>query len=147
MLRNLLVLFMLLFVSQVILAQSKNGCSTALNYENKNQVDPKPLRLPSVSGAVEDEQGVYIPDVCLGIFTEDGQKLVMQATSDENGRFAFSSLPAGKYRLVAKYSPFCTANIPIEVVTKNQKGNSKRKKVVVHMKPSGIDSCSYGDYK
>lgn len=146
--RNLtIVLFVLLFVSQITFAQSKTDCSTGVNYENKNQVDPKPLILTSISGTIEDEQGVSIPDACLGIFTEDGQKLVMQVTSDKNGKFAFDSMPTGKYRLIAKYSPFCTANIPIEVITKNRKGKSKGKKVVVHLKPSGIDSCSYGDYK
>lgn len=148
MIRNVgLVLFMLLVVSQAVLTQNKNDCSTTLNYENKNQVDPKPLLLSSVSGAVEDGQGVSIPDACIGIFTEDGQKLIAQATSDENGKFAFSSVPAGKYRLIVRYNPFCVANIPIEIITKSQKGKLKRKKVVVHIKPSGIDSCSYGGYK
>jgi len=137
---------LLLFAGQVALAQRNDHCSTVLSYENKNQVDPKPLRLPFVSGTVEDEQGVFIPNACLGIFTEDGQKLVAQGTSDENGKFVFKSLPAGKYRLVAKFNPFCAANIPIEV-TKNRKGRRKQKEIVIYMKPAGIDSCSYGDYK
>jgi Carboxypeptidase regulatory-like domain len=140
------ILFMLVLAVEIGIAQTKTDCSNYLNYENKNQVDPKPLRLSIVLGSVEDVQGVSIPDVCLAIFTESG-KLVTQVTSDKNGKFAFSAVPAGEYRLVAKYSPFCTANVPIEVIEKDKRGKSKQRKVVVHMKPAGIDECSFGELK
>lgn len=139
-----MVLFAQLFIGQINLAQNRD-CSNVLSYENNNQIEPELLVLSSVSGVVEDAQGVNIPDVRLGVFTEVSKKIIAQTRSDEGGKFGFSMVPAGKYRLIAKYKPFCTANIPIKIV--KNKNKMKKRKIVVHMESSRIDTCSYGDYK
>ena len=138
--KSLLLIFTVLFIVEAALAQHP-----AIVYENNNQIDPKPWVLSSVSGEVKDTDDVPIPDVVLGIFKENEEKLIASQKSDKDGKYAFELIPAGKYRLVVKYIPFCTANVPFEIVEK--KTSSKGKKLVIYMKSAGIDSCSYAVLK
>ncbi len=110
-----------------------------VEYENHNQIDYGPLVIRDVMGTVTDSQPV--PKACIGVFTGTDHKLVTTTESDEDGRFSLPDLSPGRYRLVVKADPLCAANVSIEVV-KHQK---KNKVLQVHMKPRGLDSCSYGE--
>jgi Carboxypeptidase regulatory-like domain len=110
-------------------------------YENHNQTDYGPLVVQEVKGTIKDPQQVAVPKVCAGIFTEKEHKLVATTESDVDGKFSLQSVPPGRYRLVVKVDPLCAANVPIQVV-KHQK---KKQVLQVHMKPRGLDSCSYAD--
>jgi hypothetical protein len=122
-------------------------CSSSTAYENHNQVDYGPLRVRAVQGTgiVESgdksQPGKTVPGACLSLFTEKDHMFLASVTADSEGRFQFDAVPRGRYRLVARADAFCIANIPLEVV------RSSRKKVgiLVHFRPAGIDSCSYGD--
>jgi hypothetical protein len=124
-----------------------------LKYENKNQVDPKPLSVRVVLGRVVSEVGDIgaaqetgaVPGARLGIFTEQEHHLVVTTVADKEGRFQFPTVLPGKYRLVVYVAGLCVANAPLQVV-KGSRSNDQ-KQIVIHMRPVGIDSCSYGDYK
>jgi hypothetical protein len=45
-------------------------------YENHNQIDYGPLIVQEVEGMITDPQQVAVPKVCVGIFTQKGQKVV-----------------------------------------------------------------------
>lgn len=137
---------LLLITSQSALSQKTSDCSKPLTYENKHQIDPKPLILSRIVGVVKDEQGVPIPYVCLAVFSKDGQKLLFQSISSQKGKFIFKLLPPGDYRIIAKYDPFCTANIPVKIIARKLKDKYKHRKMVVYLKPTGVDNCSYGSY-
>jgi Carboxypeptidase regulatory-like domain len=123
-------------------AQQKGDSSPCMaEYENHNQTDYGPLTVQNVKGTITDQQQRAVPKVCVGIFTEKDHKLVATTESDADGKFSLQSVPPGRYRLVVKADPLCAANVPLQVV------ESKKKKQVlrVHMKPRGLDSCSYAD--
>ena len=124
-----------------------------IKYENKNQVDPKPLSVRVLSGRVISEVGEIgaaqetgaIPGARIGLFTEQERRLVATTVADAEGRFKLAIVPPGKYRLVVHVVGLCVANVPLQVV-KSSSGKDQ-KQIVVHMRPAGIDTCSYGDDK
>ena len=122
-------------------AQQKGDSLCMAEYENHNQVDYGPLIVQEVKGTIMDPQQGAVPKVCVGMFTEKDHKLVATTESDADGKFSLQSVPPGRYRLVVKADPLCAANVPLQVV-KQQK---KKQVLQVHMKPRGLDSCSYGE--
>jgi len=118
----------------------------AMTYENRNQIDPKPLRLRSVRGIALDDSGALIPGVTVGIFADANRSFIASTESNGRGKFYFSALPAGKYRLVAKHPAFCTANVPIIIDSATEKGRPA-KAIRLHMRLGGIDTCSFGSLK
>jgi hypothetical protein len=139
---TLLIFAAVLLAAPSFAAQQKEDSSPCTaEYENHNQIDYGPLAVQEVKGTITDPQQVAVPKVCVGIFTEKGHKLVATTESDADGKFSLQSLPPGPYRLVVKADPLCAANVPLQVV-KHQK---KRQVLQVHMKPRGLDTCSYGE--
>lgn len=116
--------------------------SDTMVYENRNQIDPKPLKLHSIHGIAKDEDGSLIPSMKVGIFTDGTHALIAVTSTDRNGTFSFSHIPAGKYRLVAEYPAFCTANVPILVDARPAERSAQA--VELHMRVGGIDVCSFG---
>ena len=86
-----------------------------------------------------------VPGARLGLFTGQGHRLVATTVADDEGRFRFAAVLAGKHRLVVHVAGLCVANVPLQVV-KGSRGKD-RKQIVVHLRPAGIDSCRHGDYK
>ena len=148
------IVLTILIASSALLAQAQQpvaSCKMPVEYENRNQVDPKRSSVSSIAGRVITEVGDPAREVgpwpaCLGLFTENDHRLVASAVADEEGHFKFSSVPTGSYRLVVRdpQNVFCAANMPLRVV-RSLRG--KAKSLVIHMRPSGIDDCSYGDFK
>lgn len=133
--------------------ETKEPCKCQVAYENKNQVDPKPLSVQMVSGRTIGEAGDIgaareigaVAGACLGLFTEQDHRLVAITVADNEGRFQFDEVRAGKYRLVVQAAGLCVANVPLQVVRGSRRKDQKQ--LVIHMRPAGIDDCSYGDYK
>lgn len=133
--------------------QTKEPCKCQVTYENNNQVDPKPLSVHVVAGRTISEVGDIgsaqeigaVAGACLGLFTEQDHRLVATSVADDEGGFQFAEVPSGKYRLVVQVAGLCVANVPLQIV-RGLRGKDQ-KQLVVHMRPSGVDSCSYGDYK
>jgi hypothetical protein len=140
---NLLILAVALSAEPFFAAAQQRGNSSPcmVEYENHNQIDYGPLIVQEVKGTITDPQQVAVPKVCVGIFTEKEHKLVATTESDADGKFSLQSLPPGRYRLVVNADPLCVANVPLQVV-KRQK---KKQILQVHMKPRGLDTCSYGE--
>ena len=63
--------------------------------------------------------------------------------TDENGRFELKGIPDGNYRLVIKYDAFCPANAKARI----DRHASTKKTLIAHMRPGGIDTCSYLELK
>lgn len=137
-----LLIFAVALLAEPSFAQQKGDSSPCMaEYENHNQIDYGPLIIQKVKGTITDPQQGAVPKVCVGIFTEKDHKLVATTESDADGKFSLQSVPPGRYRLVVKADPLCAANVPLQVV-KHQK---KKHALLVHMKPRGLDSCSYGE--
>ncbi len=137
---SLALISLLMFVSPLSPQQPQGECKPKITHENPNQIDPRPVTIAVISGIAQDKEQVGIPNVCLGLFL--GHRLISTAVTDQKGRFTFGQVNPGRYRLVARYEGFCTANLPVLV-----KPNARHKRLVLHMQLSTIDSCSYGDYK
>ncbi len=140
-----------LFVCPLARAQQPPKCKSQIEYGNRNQVDPKRSNVRRLSGRVIMEVGDPAKELgpvpaCLGLFTEKDHRLVASAVTDEDGHFRFNSIPAGRFRLVVRdpQNAFCLANMPLRVVAW-PRGTTKA--LVIHMRASGIDDCSYGDFK
>jgi hypothetical protein len=151
----LILLAILAMGSPLTVQQSSEPCKAPTKYQNKNQVDPEPLSLMIVSGRVISEVGDVgaarelgpVLGACLSLFTAQGHRLMATTVADREGRFQFKKVPIGKYRLVVRAEPLCLANVPVRVFRQRSKKPSRSKQVVLHMRPAGIDDCSYGDYK
>lgn len=137
-----LLIFAAALLAEPSFAQQKGDSSPCMvEYENHNQIDYGPLIVQAVKGTITDPEQGAVPKVCVGIFTEKDHKLVATTESDADGKFSLQSVPAGRYRLVVKADPLCAANVPLQVV----KSQKKKQVLRVHMKPRGLDSCSYAD--
>ncbi len=130
-----------LFAAPLFAQQKGESSPCMLEYENHNQIDDGPLIVHEVKGPITDPEQGAVPKVCVGIFIEKDHKLVATTESDADGKFSLQTVPPGRYRLVVKADPLCAANVPLKVV-KHQK---KKQILQVHMKPRGLDSCSYAD--
>lgn len=135
------VLFTFALLGTALCQQSpRAAASPELTYENHNQVDYGPLRIAKLRGTAEDSQGVPVPDALVLLFSEKEHTLIAQSKSDSKGAFGLEGIRGGRYRLVLKYDGFCSANVPVDL-----KLRSRRKRdLIVHMRPAGIDECSYG---
>jgi hypothetical protein len=112
-------------------------------YENRNQIDyGRPVQVTALFGAAQDMEKVRVPKACVGIFTEPEHRLVAAETT-ENGEFEIRGVPNGDYRIVVKYNGFCPANALVRLRQRSGRG----KPLIVHMRPAGIDTCSYVDKK
>jgi hypothetical protein len=135
------VVFAFALLGTALCQQSPKVASPELTYENHNQVDYGPLRIAELRGIAKDPQDVPVPDVWVLLFSEKQHTLIAQSKSDSKGAFGLEGIRGGRYRLVLKYAGFCSANIPVDLKLTS---HSKRS-LVVHMKPAGIDECSYGE--
>jgi hypothetical protein len=93
----------------------------------------------AVRGVTKDAQGVAIPKVCVGVFTEADHKLVASTQTDEDGQFELNDIPDGDYRLIAKYEGFSTANAKLRIDQRSQ----GKKSLTVQMRPTGLDMHSF----
>lgn len=127
-------------------AQESRPVNCSPEYQNHNMVDYGPLVLRGLSGRALDPSAVPIPEVCLGIFTDDShRKLVASTLTDQQGNFAVRKLSPGKYRLVAQCNGFCAANVPLRIARWPSGGLNRH--LVLHMNVRTIDGCSFGGYK
>jgi hypothetical protein len=143
------LLFALTLRSAPVGAEHENDCREHA-YENHNQVDYKPLKLARVrgTGVIEIRENVIkpnetVPGACLSLFTPE-EKFIKNTKADLSGAFQFDDVAPGRYRLLVRAPGFCTANIPILVVKASRKSKVLRRKIVVHYRVSGIDTCSWG---
>jgi len=144
-----MAVFLLLFLGRTFGQQMPTSSQIMIDYVNHNQIDPKPIVIRQVSGIVVEELGSSakqlrsIPAI-LGLFKENDHKLVSKVAAENEGLFIFGSIRPGEYRLVIrdKQSAFCDANVPLKVVSWPR---GSKKMLVIHMRPRGIDVCSYGE--
>jgi hypothetical protein len=150
--QTILTILLIFFSSTLTYAQKQTPtCESPIEYDNRNQVDPKRSSVRGISGRVIAEVGRPAKEIgsvsaCLGLFREKDHRLVASVATDDEGRFKFNSVPLGKYRLVVRDSQnaFCVANMPLNIV---RWPRGQTKPLVIHMRPSWIDDCSYGDFK
>lgn len=117
-------------------------CDTSMAYENRNQIESKPIKLHALSGLASDDQGIPIPNICLGVFSDNTHRIVAVTKTSEDGRFSFDKIGTGQYRLVAKHPLLCTANVSLVL---SHPSTKPKRDLRLHMRPSGIDRCSYGE--
>ena len=117
-----------------------------VEYENHNQIDYGPLKVHAVKGRSFIQIGTQkqpgVAGACFVLFTEKEHKFVASANADSTGRFELKNVPSGRYRLIARAVGFCTANVPLDVV---KSSGTNKKEILVHFRPAGIDTCSYGE--
>ncbi len=102
-------------------------------------VDYSPIKVSGIRGVAVDVSGASVPTVCIALFTEQDHKFIAAAITSDDGQFAIADIKPGKYRLTARLSPFCTANVPVQVE------RHKPDQLRVQMRAAGMDSCSFGE--
>jgi hypothetical protein len=150
--RVILAMLLVFFSGLLTRAQQQfSSCKSPIEYGNRNQVEPERSSVRNISGQVIAEVGHPAKEIgsvpaCLGLFTEKEHRLVASVVADDEGRFNFSSVPPGRYRRVVRdiQNAFCVANMPLRVIRRTR---AISKPLVIHMRPPGIDDCSYGDFK
>src|SRR6266705_2491977 len=97
------------------IAQDKPTDCSAIQYEHLNQIDPKPIKVPTARGVAIDETGAPVFRGCVGVFSEDHSRLVASTNIQADGSFSFPKLPAGNYVLVVTSLGFCPANNALQI--------------------------------
>ena len=105
-------------------------------YRDDNQIDTK-LRLRRIEGIALVTQGVAVPGVCVGLFTESSHKLIAAVRTDGDGHFQMSKIAKGEYRLIAEIDPFGSANARVRI---GFRGSSL---IRLRVRPRGLDTTSY----
>ncbi len=126
------------------LAQQSTGKCTP-TYQNHNMIDYGPLVFRSLSGRAVDPNSVPMAAGSVGLFAEEDHRLVATTQTDQDGSFKLAAIAPGRYRLVAEFRGFCVANVPLRIVLWPRGG--LRRKLVLHMRTTAIDTCSFGSYK
>src|SRR5215213_586479 len=153
----LLVAIYLLFICSSATAQGVGQCKPQIEYDNLNQLDPKPLHVRIVICKVVYQTGKRtetmldvgpVPGACLGLFTEKNHQLIATSVANDKGYFRFSNIASGRYRLIIRdiENGLCVANVPL-LVSRRRKAKMVDKPIIIHMRNAGIDDCSYGDYQ
>jgi hypothetical protein len=114
--------------------------AAAATYVDENQPDPAPLKLREVAGKVHGLGGDAMPRATVSLFTELEHALVATVMTDRDGKFRFTKVDKGLYRVVAKVEGLCPANIPIKV----ESSLIAHRELEITMQPKDIDRCSYG---
>jgi hypothetical protein len=114
--------------------------ATAPAYVDGNQTDPAPLKLTGVEGRVRGLGGDGMAMASVSLFTENGHALIGTVVSDKDGKFRFSKVDKGLYRVVARVAGLCTANIPILV----ESSLLAHHRIEITMQAKDLDRCSYG---
>jgi hypothetical protein len=109
-----------------------------IKYENHNPGERAPLLVRAVRGIALDPDGVLVPGVCVGIFTEDAHKLVASGQTNEDGKFEILGVRQGNYRLVAQFPGFPPANSRILLRPKS----NANKPLKLHLSLPDIDAVS-----
>lgn len=123
-----------------VFAAPARAAQAAPGYVNENPADPAPLKLNGVEGRVRGLGGDAIPRASVSLFTEDRHELVATVMSDRDGKFRFTKVEKGLYRVVARVEGLCAANIPILV----ESSILAHHKLEITMQPKDVDKCSYG---
>jgi len=144
MLKFVLLIAVLPFTVVYAGAQKMPKECSGMKYEHRNMIDPLPLLVKTVAGIIiDDSDKSLVSNICVAVFEEGSKKLVKVVYLDVKNNFRLSNLPEGSYRVVVKdvVGFFCPANIPVKIDRKI----SHKKRIVVHMQPSAIDVCSFGE--
>jgi hypothetical protein len=119
-------------------AQAAPGAAPA--YVDENATDPAPLKLEGLEGNVRGLGGDAMAMVWVSLFTEQGHALVATVVSDRDGKFKFTKVDKGLYRVVAQVAGLCPANIPVRV----ESSLLAHHRLEITMRPKEMDTCSYG---
>lgn len=122
-------------------------CDAKPVYVNRNMVDYGPIVVTRINGRVLMEQtdGTILDAIpaCIALFTEKGHRLVARSEAGDNGYFKLKRVSYGNYRLVVRdpQGVFCPANVKVRIAKRRR--SSRR--LAVHMRAAGIDTCSFVD--
>ena len=120
--------------------RAQSAAATPAVYVNENGTDPAPLNLRELQGRVEGLGGEAMPQAQVALFSENGHVLLATAVSDREGKFHFDKVEKGLYRVVARVTGLCPANVPVKV----ESGFLTKRKMIITRRPKGLDTCSYG---
>ncbi len=133
-----------MLASETALAQGSSFvCDSTVQFVDRNMVDYT-VKVGAIRGAVIDAYGSPVPRACLALFNRDHSKLLQVFEASENGKFAPNGIKDGNYWLVVKdpQSAFCTASTRLKL-----RRLTKHSRLLVNMRPQGIDSCSFCEAK
>ena len=139
------VMMILSAVTESTPIQKPRSCENLNQYENRNQVDNRPLVVKSVAGRAKDNEDLPLYDACISLFTEDGTALLATVKADRNGSFDFGRIAPGKYRLIARdfHNAYCVANALVRVVTSGH----RKKSITLHLRAANYHCGSFADYR
>jgi len=91
--------------------------SSAQSTQRKNCHSRQPIKVSHIRGVVADENRGVIGRVKVTLQKAKGDGLEDVASQETNnvGRFDFSAVKAGRYRLVFRHPDFYFADVPVEV--------------------------------
>jgi len=147
----IIIIGFMVVLSHRAVAQQSTACNQPIKDVSETDFVPmqvyRTLAVRRVAGYAVDPNDVRMPTVCIGVFSPTDKRLVASAVADNDGRFQLPAIPPGKYRLVARAGGFCIAIVPLKIVSWPGGGMLKRRHLVLHMRLSALDVCSYGGYR
>lgn len=91
------------------------------------------MTLSVIKGKVTNIDNIPLAEATIGLFkSSDGNLIGLQkVTTDERGRFIFSTVPPGEYTVVAHYKSMIPLHVPITVSKMGKVKNSRRQLLIV----------------
>src|SRR5260221_12571435 len=107
-----LVLFSLFssMCSYPSIAQDKPTDCSAIQYEHLNQIDPKPIEVPTVRGIAIEETGAPASRGCVVVFSDDHSRLGAGGDFYVDRSFLFANLRIETDVSIFTRLDFCGAN-------------------------------------
>src|ERR1700684_204486 len=99
---TLLTIGLVVFLGTAPAWAGQTAPADAPAYVDENQPDPAPLKVREVEGKVHGLGGDAMPRATVSLFTELGHALVATVMTDRDGKFRFTKVDKGLYRVVAK---------------------------------------------
>jgi hypothetical protein len=118
-------------------------CDLTVKFVDHNMVDYSVI-VRAIRGVIVDSSGAPAYKGCVTLFASDRSTLLRSAVANDNGKFELQHVKPGTYWLLVQdgQRAFCPSSTHVKL-----KRSARRSKLLVHLIPGGIDTCSYCEAK
>ena len=124
-------------------ADDVKPCDSTVRFADHNMVDYS-VNVRAIRGAIVDSTGTPAYKGCVTLFASDRSTLLRSTVANEDGKFELEHVKPGSYWLVVRdgQRAFCPSATHVKL-----RRYARASKLLVHLIPAGIDTCSYCEAK
>jgi hypothetical protein len=138
-----IVLSICLLFRAAATADDVKPCDSTVKFVDHNMVDYS-VNVRAIRGAIIDSAGAPGYKGCVTLFASDRSTLLRSTVANDEGNFELKHVKPGSYWLIVQdgQRAFCPSSTHVKL-----RRYAHRSKLLVHLIPAGIDTCSYCEAK